>query len=191
MAKNADRVDETLAAIRQVIPDFSRSELHLNVGHESGHYFDNLGYPVEQRHHADVLRAIDHHRRANGASLHPGEVPRGPLPGADRQVLRDAQVAAAVHGAVLVLLHRRVLEPVRLLDLGRRRSATCARTRFDLACAVERARVVASCERTSSSERCSHCWTPCEAYPTILGNLARAATSRGSRELEPLPAETL
>jgi MoaA/NifB/PqqE/SkfB family radical SAM enzyme len=65
MAKNADRVDDTLAAIRQVIPDFDRSELHLNIGHESGHYFDNLGYPVEQRHQA-VLRAIDQHRRALG-----------------------------------------------------------------------------------------------------------------------------
>ena len=25
-------------------------------------------------------------------------------------------------------------------------------------------------------ERCSHCWTPCEAYPTILGNLGKAAS---------------
>src|SRR2546421_1720069 len=70
MGKNADKVDETLAAIRQVIPDFKRSELHLNVGHESGHYFDNLGYPVEQRH-MEVLRAIGEHRRALGTSLHP------------------------------------------------------------------------------------------------------------------------
>ena len=43
MGKNADKVDETIAAIRTVIPDFRRTELHLNVGHESGHYFDNLG----------------------------------------------------------------------------------------------------------------------------------------------------
>ena len=28
-----------------------------------------------------------------------------------------------------------------------------------------------------AEERCSHCWTPCEAYPTILGNLGRAAAS--------------
>src|SRR5205814_6240708 len=97
MAKNADKVDETLAAIRQVIPDFRRSELHLNVGHESGHYFDNLGYRVEQNH-AEILRVIE--------------------------------------------------------------------------------------------ERCSHCWTPCEAYPTILGNLARAAISRGTGQLQPAPAET-
>jgi radical SAM protein with 4Fe4S-binding SPASM domain len=42
-----------------------------------------------------------------------------------------------------------------------------------------------------AEERCSHCWTPCEAYPTILGNLARAAVSRGSRDLQPAPVQTL
>jgi hypothetical protein len=36
-------------------------------------------------------------------------------------------------------------------------------------------------------ERCSHCWTPCEAYPTILGNLARAAVTRAT-DLTPAPA---
>ena len=40
-------------------------------------------------------------------------------------------------------------------------------------------------------ERCSHCWTPCEAYPTILGNLARAAVSRSSKALQPAHAETV
>ena len=70
MAKNADKVDETIAAIRQVIPDFRRSELHLNVGHESGHYFDNVGYPVEP-HHVEILRAIEDHRKKNGSGLHP------------------------------------------------------------------------------------------------------------------------
>ena len=39
-------------------------------------------------------------------------------------------------------------------------------------------------------ERCSHCWTPCEAYPSILGNLARAAVSR-SVQLGPTAAETV
>jgi len=38
-------------------------------------------------------------------------------------------------------------------------------------------------------ERCSHCWTPCEAYPTILGNLFKATTS-GTAEKAPVPART-
>ena len=40
------------------------------------------------------------------------------------------------------------------------------------------------------AERCSHCWTPCEAYPTILGNLGKAAVSRGTDELQPIHAST-
>ena len=38
-------------------------------------------------------------------------------------------------------------------------------------------------------ERCTHCWTPCEAYPSILGNLVRAAVTR-PKVLEPAAAET-
>src|SRR5262249_3707103 len=70
MAKNATRVADTRAAARRAIPDLRPSELPLSVGHESGPYFDNIGYPVEQ-HHADILRAIDGHRKANGSGLHP------------------------------------------------------------------------------------------------------------------------
>ncbi|HEX7778684.1 MAG TPA: SPASM domain-containing protein, partial [Vicinamibacterales bacterium] len=36
-------------------------------------------------------------------------------------------------------------------------------------------------------ERCSHCWTPCEAYPTILGNLFKATTG-GSAQKAPQAA---
>ena len=71
MEKNASKVDDTIAAIRQVIPDFSRKELHLNIGHESGHYFANLGYGGVSTHHARVIEAIENHRKANGTSLHP------------------------------------------------------------------------------------------------------------------------
>ena len=118
MAKNASRVDETLAAIRQVIPDFRRSELHLNVGHESGHYFDNVGYPVEH-HHADILRAVDDHRKKNGSSLHPVRFLEDRYQALDQQILRDGQVAAALHRAFVLVLRRCVLEPVSLLDLER------------------------------------------------------------------------
>ena len=37
-------------------------------------------------------------------------------------------------------------------------------------------------------ERCSHCWTPCEAYPTILGNLFKATTSVAQKTPEPAGA---
>jgi hypothetical protein len=43
-AKNASFVDATIDAIRAVVPGFERTDLHLNIGHESAHYFGNSGY---------------------------------------------------------------------------------------------------------------------------------------------------
>ena len=186
MAKNANRVEETLAAIRQAVPDFRRSELHLNVGHESGHYFDNLGYPVEN-HHADILRAIEDHRKKNGAVLHPVkfledryqalvskyyETGKSPLPctALSSSCFIDAywnMFACSIWDGKVGNLRENGFNLQELWD-GERRKAL----RQDV---VE--------------ERCSHCWTPCEAYPTILGNLVRAATTRPSAPLEPAGAE--
>jgi radical SAM protein with 4Fe4S-binding SPASM domain len=37
-----------------------------------------------------------------------------------------------------------------------------------------------------ADENCPHCWTPCEAYPTLLGNLGRAAVAKTGPS-KPLP----
>jgi MoaA/NifB/PqqE/SkfB family radical SAM enzyme len=181
MSKNAGSVEDTLAAIRQVIPDFRRSELHLNVGHESGHYFDNLGYTVEARHD-EILRAVEDHRRKNGTVLHPVkfledryqalisryyETGKSPLPCAalSSSCFIDAYwnlYACSIWDAKVGNLREQAFDLQALWQSDRRRTL--------------RKEVV--------EERCSHCWTPCEAYPAILGNLVRAAASRGGRQLE-------
>jgi len=188
MGKNADKVDETLAAIRQIIPDFKRSELHLNVGHESGHYFDNLGYPVEQRH-SEILRAIDEHRRALGTSLHPVrfledryqalvskyfETHKSPLP------------CTALSSSCFIDAYWNLFA----CSIWDGKVGNLRDNGFDLR-AMWDSQLRRDLRDDVVGERCTHCWTPCEAYPTILGNLARAAVSRGSGELQPLPAQTL
>jgi hypothetical protein len=37
-----------------------------------------------------------------------------------------------------------------------------------------------------ADENCPHCWTPCEAYPTLLGNLGRATVAKTGPS-KPLP----
>jgi MoaA/NifB/PqqE/SkfB family radical SAM enzyme len=187
LSKNAARVDETIDAIRTVIPDFERRELHLNVGHESGHYFDNLGYRQPQ-HHAEVIRAVDDHRRQTGAGLHPVtflenryqgliakyyETGRSPLPctALSSSCFIDAYwdlFACSIWSEKVGNLRDAKFDLRALWDSNRRREL-----RDDVV-----------------GERCSHCWTPCEAYPTILGNLGKAAFASGSRQNQPLPAES-
>ena len=47
---------------------------------------------------------------------------------------------------------------------------------FDLV-ALWTSELARSTRRAVVDERCPHCWTPCEAYPTILGNLMSAVRS--------------
>jgi MoaA/NifB/PqqE/SkfB family radical SAM enzyme len=175
VAKNAHMVEKTVAAIQQVIPDFRRSELHLNVGHESGHYFDNLGYPVEQDG-AAIIRAIEDHRKQNGSAWHPvkfledryqglvsqyRETGRSPLPCAalSSSCFIDPYwdlYACSIWSEKVGNLRGNALDLRALWDGENRRRL--------------REQIV--------DERCPHCWTPCEAYPTILDNLARAALFR-------------
>jgi MoaA/NifB/PqqE/SkfB family radical SAM enzyme len=175
MEKNATKVDETIAAIQSVIPDFTRKELHLNIGHESGHYFANLGYTGIAPHHAKVIEAVNRHRQINGASVHPVhfledryqalipsyyETGKSPLPcsALSSSCFIDAYwnlFACSIWDAKIGNLREHDFNLRALWDSDERR-----RLREEV---VE--------------ERCSHCWTPCEAYPTILANLGKAALS--------------
>lgn len=185
MEKNASKVDETIAAIQEVVPDFKRSELHLNIGHESGHYFDNLGRAVSNRHEP-VLRAVDEHRRKNGSSLHPVrfledryqalipkyyETGKSPLPctALSSSCFIDAYwnlFPCSIWSEKVGNLRENDFDLKALWDSDRRRAL-----REDV---VE--------------ENCSHCWTPCEAYPTILGNLFKATVTTGVRQKAAVPA---
>jgi MoaA/NifB/PqqE/SkfB family radical SAM enzyme len=187
MAKNATRVDDTIAAIREYIPDFQRSELHLNVGHESGHFFDNLGSSSVETPRAAILRAIDEHRRLNGKRLHPVmflEDRYQALVGKYMETGKSPLPCSALSTSCFIDAYWNLYP----CSIWSEKVGNLRDSQFDLAAlwASDRRKQL---REDVVSENCSHCWTPCEAYPTILGNLARAAVSR-SPDLQPLPAES-
>ena len=93
MAKNAERVDETLAAIRQVD---SRLQA-LRTAPERGPRVGALFRQPRLSGGAAARRSPARDRRASARARQlaaSGPLPRGSLSGAGQQVLRDAQVAA-------------------------------------------------------------------------------------------------
>jgi len=172
LGQNADQVDATIDAIRTVIPDFERTELHLNIGHESGHYFDNVGRSAVSPDHARVIRAIDDHRTRNGKWLHPVhflenryqalvptyyETGRSPLP-------CSALSTSCFVDAYWNLFACSIWDA----KIGNLREAG-----FDLG-ALWESPLRRQYRKDVAEENCPHCWTPCEAYPTLLSSLARA-----------------
>ena len=184
--KNADKVEATLAAIRKVIPDFKSSELHLNIGHESGHYFDNLGRMVDVDN-TKVAQAVADHRKRNGGGLHPVkfledryqalvpayyETGKSPLP------------CSALKTSCFIDAYWNLFA----CSIWEEKVGNLRENAFDLRALWESDRRK-MLRKDVADENCPHCWTPCEAYPTVLANLAQAAVRRSSgKELPPAPA---
>lgn len=185
LAKNASKVEETIQAIRTVIPDFRRSELHLNIGHESGHYFDNVGYPI-QLHHAEIIRAVEAHRRANGTTLHPVKFLEDryqALIGRYYETGKSPLPCTALSSSCFVDPYWNLFP----CSIWSEKVGNLRDNGFDLQ-ALWQSERRRDLRQDVKNENCAQCWTPCEAYPTLLGNLARAAVTRGP-SLQPAPAE--
>ena len=166
---NLDRVDETVEALAQRIPGFGWRDLHINVMNESPHFFGNTG--VKKPAGADVAVAIDHLLQKRGRPRTKTELleylflrrlPEHLKTGRSPVPCQSMRGHAFVNPQGLVYPCHIWDRPVGSLrdhqySLGRLWSSHEAqKTRDEV-----------------SSNRCPGCWTPCEAYPTILSNLPR------------------
>ncbi|MCC7170249.1 MAG: radical SAM protein [Planctomycetes bacterium] len=173
-ARPAALVDATL----EHLPGVPREHLHFNVAHHAPHYYRNRAGDVPDRQRITAFLRDEAHRRRSHASpfalrwleatywqLALDYLDRGisPLP------------CSALRSSVFVDPELRVY-PCATWDhpLARLQQVDYSLTR-----ALERpdARAAAADARAL---RCPNCWTPCEAFPTILSQLPRAA-ARASR----------
>lgn len=165
---NQGRIFDTFESVKAVVPDAELRELHVNVAQESAHYYQNEGMGrTEAAATTELARFVD----ARGRRLHPVAylerryqelVPgflasgRTPLP------------CKALASSVFVDARWNVY-PCSMYDapLGNLRD-----NGFDLD-AVWNAEKTVRLQSEIESRKCPNCWTPCEAYQTILGNLLR------------------
>ncbi len=168
---NATRVDETVEAIASHVPGFAHRDLHVNLIHISPHFFQNQ--PIEDRARSpEVDEALAAFTAARGVprgptalleALYLAHVPRYLETGRSPLPCGSLSVNAFVDPAGTVF-------PCHIWD---RPLGVLADYDWDLA------RVWALAETRAArqeivAERCPGCWTPCEAYPTVLSNLDRA-----------------
>lgn len=150
-----------------VLPDVPARDLHLNLAHHSGHYYRNASDVAPDPARALVL--IDELQRRRGPRLDPLSLVEARYwHFARRFLLRGdpggacgALVASVYLGADLTVypcsIHDRPLG--RLPDLGWQLRRLGERS------ATHAARLEAE------THRCPGCWSPCEAFPTLLVGL--------------------
>jgi len=168
--RNAALVDDTIAAIRREVPGFDRGDLHLNIGHESTHYFANDGVLGGEATDS-VAAAIEAHRDRSGG-LHPVRFLEDRYQALVADYYRNRRSplpCTALSSSCFIDPYWHVY-PCSIWD---RSVGSLRDEQFDFG------RIWASGSTVEAraavrAGQCPHCWTPCEAYPTILGNLAKA-----------------
>lgn len=170
-------VDRELAARRE--PPAGWNALHLNVPHFSAHYYGNAaGRPAEgpesAGHRAEIAAALRlaAARAGRGGSLAMRAVERVYRREAQRYLARG--LPAIPCSALLTTVYLSELGEVYPCTIWNRPLGNVRTTGYALMPLVERARRD-GVRRIIAEHRCPNCWTPCEAYPSILAAPFRAA----------------
>ncbi len=154
--------------VRKDEPGVTERDFHVNLAQESAHYYGNVGLqPAE----ADVLADIEEFRRRRGGSLHPVNLLERMYQKRLRGFVesgRSPVPCRALRSSIYVGPTWQVF-PCTMWDapLGNLRD-----TGFDLAPFWNGA---AAAARRAEIDRgaCPHCWTPCEAYPSLLAQVLK------------------
>jgi MoaA/NifB/PqqE/SkfB family radical SAM enzyme len=170
--RNADAVDATFRALASRIPRFSEREVHLNVATTSGHYYANLARGV--RRPADpraAIRRVLARRRARWTptdwleSTYLSLVPRHAASG--RSPLPCHSLSSSVFVAPDGTVH-----PCTVYERALGNAWATPLPEILAAPEADAARLAVR------EDRCPGCWSPCEAYQTILSDLPRALLAR-------------
>lgn len=165
-AENIGRLDETLASVMEEIPSVKPRDFHLNIAHSSSHFYQNPGadeYPPEAA--ANEVREF---RKKKGwlspvlfleqkyLSLVPNYLNSGATP-----------LPCKAASASCFIDPQGTVYPCTMWDkpLGSLRDVG-----FDLKKLWDTSEFKKTAQ-DALNKKCPNCWTPCEAYQTILGNL--------------------
>jgi len=169
--RNVDLIDETFAACRRDCPGLRIEDFHVNVAQRSSHYYDNAGSDAVDVPSSQLRAALGQYRRLRGPS-------RSVSAWVESRYLRHLDAFLAT-GASPMQCHAlrsscfidpwgtvypciSYARPIgHLRDTGMRLAPIWddGGTR-QMQCEIWHG-------------HCPHCWTACEAYQSILGNLIR------------------
>lgn len=167
---NHDQYEATVAAVRQVIPDIGHGDFHLNLAQISDLYYGNralISPPLPL-----ILRSVERVRALRPRQLNPLKLPFELL---ERAFLRHARAYVETGKSPMlcealsssaVLGTRGDVYPCIIFDksIGNVRDHG-----YSLQSVWETSQRVQVREQIRHGD-CPHCWTPCEAYQSILAN---------------------
>lgn len=174
--ENCNLVHETLAALQARIPGFDIRRLHVNIGHTSSHYYENSERGVTPS--SEMVAALDDLMKSRG-------VPLAPFSWIERIYQRRARryvesgksptPCAALHASCF-LTEEGTVHPCNIWSapLGNIRE-----NQYSLL-PILRGEKGRAARADVEKLNCPNCWTPCEAYQSILTTTLNPSGMRGT-----------
>ncbi|HEX5138564.1 MAG TPA: radical SAM protein [Planctomycetota bacterium] len=164
LPENHHEADAAVRAAAEVVPGIGPGDFHFNLGMESGHYYRNLGSGV--RAPAEALAAMQRHRRRGWSPVSLLERAYQRRVGRYLATGRSPVPCSALRASVFVD-SKGVVYPCSIYD---RPLGSLRENGFDLGRVLRGAEARAA-RADVVADRCPGCWTPCDAYPSLLTSL--------------------
>lgn len=164
---NADKFPETFEAVRQRIGDLAYRDFHINLLQRSAHYYANIGIAgiADKEKLWNQLRDIDKPRK----SLNPVALLEKRYQHLARIYLEknETPIPCQAMGASFFMSADGTVYPCSIYNSPVGNVADFGYDIYKLWESAERVK----CREQICQKQCPQCWTPCEAYQSILANL--------------------
>ena len=166
---NYDQYDKAFEAVKAECPWLKPTDFHMNIAHESAHYYDNVGNIEFEKNTDKIIEQINKYRSSRG-------FPFGPVDILEKRYLKYVEKYVR-SGVTPMRCHALssscfvdpsgVVYPCGMYDSP---IANLRDHNFDLHKIWNLPQTI-ELQKEIWKYQCPQCWTPCEAYQSILGNL--------------------
>jgi Fe-coproporphyrin III synthase len=179
-ADNAGEFSRAFEAAKKECDWLSYDDFHVNIAHSSPHFYGNAECDLYRGDEAKVIETVNEYLNHRRFPLHPVAYLEHEYLKRVEKYLKTHKTPIACHAlrASCFMNPEGVVFPCSIYDrpLGNIREFD-----YDL-------RAIWNAESTRTVQReiwqfdCPHCWTPCEAYQSILGKVLRRKRTPGPKK---------
>lgn len=154
--------------VKKEIPEIKNEDFHMNIVHSSKHYYDNADINLEKQ---ELIKDIHEFRESRKGRLNTiGILENSYLKMADKyiQTGKSPLLCQALAGSVFIDSFGYIYP----CTIYSRKIANLREIDYDLK-KFWKSMQVKSLRKEIEQGNCPHCWTPCEAYQSILANILK------------------
>lgn len=166
---NLGKFDDTFGEVRKYIREISYNDFHLNLAQTSSHFYGNLEVDLGiNKKMIEEIKKIKQQKKRQFSGVQFLENRYQSLIAKYLEIKKSPLDCQSLSASVFIDPYGNIY-PCAIWD---KKIANLKEIRFDLKKIWHLSRVKET-RKKIADKQCPGCWTPCEAYQTILGNLIR------------------